>query len=98
LSTANEILPDGVFISETIRRGRPWPSVTSIGTNPTFGRNPLTVETHILGRRPRLYGAELSVRLLRKIRPTRRFPDREALADAIREDIRAAREYFRRAG
>ncbi|HYA49471.1 MAG TPA: riboflavin biosynthesis protein RibF [Burkholderiales bacterium] len=94
--TANEILPDGVFISVTVWKGQLLPSVTSIGTNPTFGRNPVSVETHILDRRVRFGRAELSVRLLRKLRPTRKFPDREALAAAIRRDIEAAREYFRR--
>jgi riboflavin kinase/FMN adenylyltransferase len=98
LKTANEILPDGVFVSATVWRGRPLPSVTSIGTNPTFGRNPLSVETHILDRRVRLDGAGLTVRLLRKIRPTRKFPDREALAAAICRDIEVAREYFLRQG
>ena len=98
LRTANEILPGGVFITETVRRGRALPSVTSIGTNPTFGRNPLSVETHVLDRRIRLSGEGLTLRLLRRIRPTRKFPDREALAAAIREDVAAAREHFRRAG
>jgi riboflavin kinase / FMN adenylyltransferase len=98
LRTANEILPDGVFVSATVWRGRLLPSVTSIGTNPTFGRNPVSVETHILDRQVRLDGAELTVRLLRKIRPTRKFPDREALAAAIRRDIEAARGYFLRQG
>jgi riboflavin kinase/FMN adenylyltransferase len=98
LRTANEILPAGVFITETVWTGRPLPSVTSIGTNPTFGRNPLGVETHVLDRRVRLYGAGLTVRLLRRIRRTRKFPNRGALAAAIRRDIRTARDYFRRAG
>lgn len=98
LRTANEILPDGVFVSATVWRGRLLPSVTSIGTNPTFGRNPVSVETHILDRQVRLDEAELTVCLLRKIRPTRKFRDREALAAAIRRDIEAARGYFLRQG
>ena len=98
LRTANEILPDGVFVTEAVWKRRRLPSVTSIGTNPTFGPNPVSVETHILDRRIRFCGARLSVRLLRRIRPTRKFPDREALAAAIRQDVAAAREHFRRAG
>jgi riboflavin kinase/FMN adenylyltransferase len=94
LRTANEILPDGVFISETVRGTRVYPSVTSIGTNPTFGRHPVSVETHILDRRPRLLDTELTVRLLRKIRPTRRFTDVQSLVDQIRRDVAAARAYF----
>jgi riboflavin kinase/FMN adenylyltransferase len=98
LRTGNEILPDGVFITETVWRGRSLPSVTSIGTNPTFGSNPVSVETHILDCRVRLYGAVLTVRLLRKIRATRTFADASALSARIRKDIDIARSYFGVAG
>jgi riboflavin kinase/FMN adenylyltransferase len=98
LETANEILPDGVFVSETVWKGTALPSVTSIGTNPTFGRHPVSVETHVLDRRPDLRGAALTVRLLRRLRPTRKFGDAEALAAQIRRDVAAARFFFARAG
>jgi riboflavin kinase/FMN adenylyltransferase len=94
LRTANEILPDGVFITEAIWRGQTFASVTSIGTNPTFGVHPVSVETHILDRRVRLYGAGLTVRLLHKIRATRKFADRQALAARIQMDIDVASAYF----
>ena len=95
LVTDNEILPDGVFISESVWKGRSFPSVTSIGTNPTFGPNPVRIETHLLDTRARLLGAKLCVRLLRKIRTTRKFPDPQTLVGQIREDVAAARAYFR---
>ncbi len=98
LETANEILPDGVFVSETVWKGRALPSVTSIGTNPTFGRHDVSVETHILDRRLDLRGAVLTVRLLRRLRPTRKFADAEALAARIRKDVAAARAHFARPG
>ncbi len=94
LDTANEILPEGVYISETVRRGTAHPSVTSIGTNPTIGPNPLTVETLLLDYRGSLYGSEITVRLLRRLRPPRAFPDAEALAAAIRRDIETAQSWF----
>lgn len=98
LLTENEILPDGVFISESVWKGRSFPSVTSIGTNPTFGSNPVRIETHLLDRRARLLGAGLSVRLFRKIRPTRKFADAQALVEQIGKDVAAARAYFRHPG
>ncbi len=98
LETANEILPDGVFVSETVWRGKVLPSVTSIGTNPTFGRHAVSVETHILDRRLDLRGAAITVRLLRRLRPTRRFADAAALASQIRKDVAAARAHFARPG
>jgi riboflavin kinase/FMN adenylyltransferase len=94
LETANEILPEGVFITETVRGGRAYPSVTSIGTNPTFGSNPLRVETLLIDFRGSLYGTEIAVRFLQRIRPTQAFPDAAALAARIRMDCEQARAWF----
>lgn len=96
LDTANEILPQGVFITETRRGGRFFPSVTSIGTNPTFGAHRLSVETLLLDFHGPLYGAEITVRFQRKIRPTRTFGGAEALAAAIGRDVETARAWFGR--
>lgn len=98
LETANEILPDGVFITETVRGRAVYHSLTSIGTNPTFGPHPLTVETLLLDFRGSLYGAGLTVRFLRRIRPTRAFPNAAALAARIRRDVDEARDWFARRG
>ena len=96
LETRNELLPEGVFITETIRNGDVYPSLTSIGTNPTFGPHPLTVETLLLDYGGSLYGAKLTVRLLRKVRPIRRFPGADALTARIKKDVEEARAFFRR--
>jgi riboflavin kinase/FMN adenylyltransferase len=98
LDTGNEILPQGVFITETVHRGTAHRSLTSIGTNPTFGPNPLSVETLLLDHRGSFYGSDLTVRLLRRIRPTRKFADAAALAARIGMDIEEACVYFSRPG
>ena len=98
IDTPNEILPEGIYISETVRGGTAHPSVTSIGTNPTFGPNPLTVETLLLNYRGSLYGSEITVRLLRRLRKPRAFPGAEALAAGIHRDIETARAWFARRG
>jgi riboflavin kinase/FMN adenylyltransferase len=96
LETANEILPRGVFITETVRKGRVFPSLTSVGTNPTFGPSPLRVETLLLDFRGSLYRAEITVRFLRKLRPTRTFSGAATLAARIAGDVAAARAWFAR--
>jgi len=98
LDTANELLPEGIYISETLKGRTAHPSVTSIGTNPTFGPNPLTVETLLLDFRGSLYGAGITVRLLRRLRRPRAFPGAEALSAAIARDIAAAEDWFARRG
>jgi len=94
LATSSEILPEGVFITETVWRGRVHASLTSVGTNPTFGPHPLSVETLLLGFRGSLYGAPVTVRFLRKLRPTRSFRSAEALAERIKKDCAEARAWF----
>jgi riboflavin kinase/FMN adenylyltransferase len=96
LETPNEILPEGVFITETVIGGRARPSLTSIGTNPTFGPNPLSVETLLVDFRGSLYGAAAIVRFHRKIRPTKAFPSPAALAARIRRDCEEAQAWFAR--
>ena len=98
VATPNEILPEGVFVTETVRGGKAFPSLTSIGTNPTFGPHPLSVETLLIDFKGFLYGAEIVVRFLRKLRPTRTFPGAEALAARIGADVEAARAWFARRG
>ncbi len=90
----NEILPPGVFISETVWEGRARPSATSIGTNPTFGPGPLAVETHLLTGPPWPEAPGVTVRLLRRIRPVRKFVGPAALAARIGRDVEEARAYF----
>jgi len=94
LETANEILPPGVFITETVSGRRTFQSLTSVGTNPTFGRRRVSVETLLLGFRGSLYGAGITVRFLKRLRPTRRFPDAAALAARVRRDVAEARAWF----
>jgi len=94
LETPNEILPRGVFVSETVYRGKAYPSVTSIGTNPTFGPHPLSVETLLFDFRGSLYGASVTIRMLRKLRPTRTFASAGILAARIGRDIEAARAWL----
>ena len=94
LDPASEILPEGVFITETVGRGRIFRSLTSIGTNPTFGPHPLSVETLLFDYRGSLYGTELTVRFLCRLRPTKKFPDAAILSARIGRDVEEARAYF----
>jgi riboflavin kinase/FMN adenylyltransferase len=79
--------------------GRRHRSVTNVGVRPTISGGgpdaPLTVECHALELRRELYGREVSIEFLVRLREERRFPDREALAAQIRRDVRRAERYFR---
>ena len=94
-----EIVPaQGIYITETQdpADGRRWRSVTSVGTNPTFGGSELTVETFLLspfdGRDPQ----RMCVRFRRWLREERTFASAEALREEIFRDVARAEEYWRR--
>lgn len=94
-----QIVPRGIYITETIDRenGRRWQSVTSVGTNPTFGETDLTIETFLLappfdGQTPK----QIEVLFRRFIRPEQTFANAQALKAQILKDVSKAQSYWRR--
>jgi riboflavin kinase / FMN adenylyltransferase len=82
------ILADGVYAGRCAVDGRDWPAAVSIGTNPTFGDNPRTVEAHLIGFAGDLYGRTLRLQLIDWQREQRTFAGIEALKAWIAQDIR----------
>jgi len=80
---------DGVYAVEvTSAEGDLWRGAASIGTNPTFGEQPRTLEVHILGvpRSLDLYGTTVRVRFLRWIRGMVRFDSVDDLIHQMERD------------
>jgi riboflavin kinase/FMN adenylyltransferase len=95
LETGEQLLPrDGVYATYAVLDGAACPAVTNVGRNPTVAGRRRTVETFILDGAPSLYGAELSVAFLSRIREERSFPSLEALSRQIGEDVKTAKELF----
>jgi riboflavin kinase/FMN adenylyltransferase len=87
----------GVYASQAHVEGEWRPSVTNIGVAPTVrnsaegGRPPQArSETHVLGYEGDLYGQCVPVRLLRFLRPEKKFADLAALKRQIAMDAREA--------
>jgi len=72
-----------------------WPAAANIGPNPTFGENARKVEVHLIGFQGDLYGSELSVDFIERLRDTRRFGDVNELIAQLRTDMDQAREITR---
>ncbi|HJZ11813.1 MAG TPA: bifunctional riboflavin kinase/FAD synthetase [Acidobacteriota bacterium] len=97
LDAENELLPgNGVYVTKAILSSRAYPSVTNVGIRPTFGGEKLTVEAHLLDETSNLYGQQMELEFLYKLREEIRFPNIEALKHQIQSDINAARAYFAR--
>ncbi len=86
---------DGVYISQTRVGNTLYPSVSNIGTRPTFADGEtVNCETHILGYEGNLYGQTIRVEFLKRLRGEIRFTSVEALRQQLRADIAEAAHYF----
>jgi riboflavin kinase/FMN adenylyltransferase len=73
--------------------GALWPCAVSVGTNPTFDGTSRRVEAYVLDRDDLdLYGRTVAVELVRRLRPTLRFGDVEALQDQMARDVEQCRQ------
>ncbi len=79
---------DGTYVTITQADGRQFPSATNIGSRPTFGGGKRTVETHLLDYQGSLYGKEIRVEFVQKLRDEQRFASPQALKAQVAEDIR----------
>jgi len=96
IKTEQELLPrTGVYAGRALvggPQGTRWPAAINIGTNPTFTHEDvLSVEAHLIDFDQDLYGAELRLEFLARLRGEERFPNAAALVAQIRHDIEAAR-------
>jgi len=94
MATRNELKPaDGVYITEMMVEDSKFPSITSIGSNPTFPESEYAIETHIMGNKLDLLGHEIEVAFLQRIRKQITFSSAKELSDKIMEDISIAKKY-----
>jgi riboflavin kinase/FMN adenylyltransferase len=60
--------------------------MTNIGTRPSVDGNTRLLETHLFNFTGDLYGQQIEVELIRKIRDERRFDSIEALKGQLEKD------------
>lgn len=96
--TANLAVPDdrllpgnGVYATWATVAGQRRASVTNIGVRPSFDNGQRTVETHLLDFHGDLYGQQLALQFVARLRPEMRFPGIDALRDQIGRDVASAR-------
>ena len=86
--------PDRVYATYALADGVAYPAVTNVGRNPTVAGKQRTVETYILNEELSLYGTDLSVSFLSRLREERTFPTLEALSEQIGRDVQTAKKLF----
>ena len=99
LKTPNELIPrKGVYVTIFKMDGCRYESVTNIGFCPTVNQDEkaeLSIEPHLLDFKQDLYGKEVILEFMVRLRDEHRFSDQEALIAQIQKDIVNTRRYFR---
>lgn len=94
-----EVLPmDGIYATLLQVEGAQWPSVTNIGTNPTFGNGPRTIESYLFDFSGDLYDRSVKLFFVRRIREEKRFPSPEVLVEQMKKDVLSAQEILSQIG
>src|SRR3989475_9062628 len=88
----------GIYVTRACIGESTYASCTSIGIRPTFAVEPRpTVEAFILDFDADIYGRELRIELLHRLRGELRFDNAEDLVTQMHRDIEETREWFRHA-
>jgi riboflavin kinase/FMN adenylyltransferase len=87
------LLPgQGIYAGRVEVDGTGYVAAIDVGTNPTFGTEPLHVESHLLDFDGDLLGREMAVEFWAYLRPELKFGRPEDLVAAMDEDVRRTRE------
>jgi riboflavin kinase / FMN adenylyltransferase len=88
----HEVLPPaGIYAVQVFWDKQNYPAICYIGNRPTFFGNKQSIEVHIFDFKKNIYGVDLEIRFISKIRKEKKFSDPRALIKQIKKDINEAR-------
>jgi len=82
---------DGVYATWAYIDGKAYQAMTNVGKRPTFGGSQRTVEVYVLDYHSDLYGHELKIDIMARLRSEERFDAVDELKKQITEDIKQGR-------
>jgi riboflavin kinase/FMN adenylyltransferase len=94
LSLARRILlpAEGVYAGKARTMDGSWVAAINVGTNPTFGAEPLHVEAFLLDFQGDLVGQPLTLEFWGRLRDEVRFDSPDDLSRQIKDDVERTRE------
>jgi len=93
IASKHAIIPsNGVYAVKLLAREKCLDGVVNIGLRPTFDASTLAIEVHIFDFNEDLYGEEITLFFIGKLREEQKFETSEALIEQIRRDIVTAKE------
>jgi riboflavin kinase/FMN adenylyltransferase len=87
--------PDGVFLTKVSFNGKRLNGITNIGKSKVANEDNRLVETHIFDYTGEIYGREIHVEFLRKIRDMITFESLSALMNQVQADFKMAKDFFK---
>jgi riboflavin kinase/FMN adenylyltransferase len=95
ISSQTEVIPlNGIYATLIEVRNRRWPSVSSVGVNPTFGDGPRTVESFIFGLERDIYDESTKLSFVKRIRDEKKFATVQDLIAQMHGDVDRAKAIF----
>ncbi|MEW6326227.1 MAG: bifunctional riboflavin kinase/FAD synthetase [Thermodesulfobacteriota bacterium] len=92
----DELCPGlGVYATQVIYKGKSHDGVMNIGYNPTFGDEHISAEVHVFDFSEDIYGQEIEVNLIERLRDEKKFANPEELIAQIKKDIEKANEILK---
>ena len=89
---------DGIYATWAHFGGQRHLSATSIGVRPTFGLTQRLVEVYVMDFSGDLYGQQMAVEFVEKVRNQETFADIDVLIARIDQDVADSRDVLARAG
>lgn len=85
---ANYVLPEeGVYDTEIIVGGVTYRAATSLGMNVTLGESTVKIEAHIINFDKGIYGYEVKIRFIEKLRDMIKFDNLDELKTQVVKDV-----------
>jgi riboflavin kinase/FMN adenylyltransferase len=96
VQTENELVPPhGVYATTITINDIVHASITNIGVRPTFGDSTnTTIEAYVMGYSGDLYGQQVRLGFVQRLRDERKFEDVDALRAQMEADLRRAERLF----
>ncbi len=99
LGHGDKLLPrEGIYAVRAAFRTYQGAGLLHLGPRPTFRGSPPSIELHLLDFEGDLYGEQLRVEFLTRLRDVLPFASAAELVEQMRRDREAAEDYFRQGG
>lgn len=84
-------LEDGLYVG----LANDYPALIFVGANVTFNETDRRAEIYLLDFDEDIYGHEIEIKILKKLREPIKFASSEDLIEQMKEDEKVAREFFK---